>query len=111
MEKLFIVLGLVTSIANAEVDPSWQDYSAQYPASNHKISKVTVEHKIVKDVNLACNAERKQVGKEPFKFSVDACSVWHYKITGNTCVIITGPMTSQGQLGHEFRHCLQGNFH
>lgn len=111
MKKFFIMLALVVSTANAETDTSWRDYSAQYPASVHKVSKVTLEHKVVKDVNASCNAERTRLGKEPFKFSVDACTFWSHKITGNTCVIITGPTTSQAELGHEVRHCLQGNFH
>ena len=111
MKQAFLTLVLLTSVANAQVDPNWQDFSRRYPSSDHKVNKVTLEHKIVKDVQSACNAERAKLGKSPFDHSVDACTFWRHKITGNTCVIITGPTTSQAELGHELRHCLQGNFH
>jgi hypothetical protein len=111
VKKVLLVLGLVALSANAEVDPNWKDFSARYQTSNHKVSKVTLEHRVVNDVQAACNAERKRLGKGPYNYAVDACTFWNHKITGNTCVIITGTTTSQNELGHELRHCLQGNFH
>ena len=39
--------------------------------------------------------------------NVQACSFWK----GNQCVIITNKYTTMHQLGHETRHCFQGNFH
>jgi hypothetical protein len=111
MKKLFILLLIVSTNSFAQAEPEWRDPLAKYPASQHKIKKFTLEHRIVKNVQAACDKERSNLGKKPFEFSVDACAVWKHRITGNSCVIITGPMTSQAQLGHELRHCLEGNYH
>lgn len=111
MKKLILVFALLSLPAIAADDPNWKDPSARYLSSNHKVNEILVKHRIVKDVNAACNAERVRLGKKPFPYSVDACTFWSHKVTGNQCTIITGPTTSQVELGHELRHCLQGSFH
>lgn len=38
---------------------------------------------------------------------IPACAVW----APNKCVIVTGTVTNHQILGHEVRHCFEGNFH
>ena len=38
-----------------------------------------------------------------------ACAVWN--VASKECVIVTGPQVSHVALGHELRHCFEGNFH
>ncbi len=38
---------------------------------------------------------------------VAGCAGW----TDNACVVITGSTTTHQILGHEIRHCFEGNFH
>jgi hypothetical protein len=40
---------------------------------------------------------------------IAACAGWDQ--TTNTCVVVTGSQTSHQVLGHEVRHCFEGNFH
>lgn len=38
-----------------------------------------------------------------------ACAMWN--VASKECVIITGKQVSHVELGHELRHCFEGNFH
>jgi hypothetical protein len=38
-----------------------------------------------------------------------ACAMWN--VANKECVIITGKKVSHVELGHELRHCFEGNFH
>jgi hypothetical protein len=38
-----------------------------------------------------------------------ACAMW--SVASKECVIITGKKVSHLELGHELRHCFEGNFH
>jgi len=38
-----------------------------------------------------------------------ACAMWN--VSSKECVIITGKKVSHVELGHELRHCFEGNFH
>ena len=38
-----------------------------------------------------------------------ACAMWN--VASKECVIITGKKVSHLELGHELRHCFEGNFH
>jgi hypothetical protein len=38
---------------------------------------------------------------------IQACAGW----AGNECLIVTGTVTNHQLLGHEVRHCFEGNFH
>ena len=58
----------------------------------------------------------KQVCDDLFKahgiktiFMVQGCAVW--KEDFSQCTIITSTNTSTHILGHELRHCFEGNFH
>lgn len=43
------------------------------------------------------------------RYVIPACSGWDH--TKNTCTIVTGSETSHQILGHELRHCFEGDFH
>ena len=38
-----------------------------------------------------------------------ACAMWN--VASKECVIVTGEKVSHVELGHELRHCFEGNFH
>ena len=71
----------------------------------------------VDNVFDACDRESKKRGNGGFpKLDIgkkmDACSFWDPAVNRtNVCTIITGNFTDQDTVGHEVRHCFQGNFH
>jgi hypothetical protein len=73
---------------------------------NANITWVTVDG----DINARCNSESKKRGLGGFQYPVQACSFWSENRT-NTCTIFTPTWTSMHQIGHEIRHCFQGDWH
>lgn len=100
---IFAIAFFVTSAA-AE---NWKDPEAKFSTSKNFTDKSTVTWTVVDNVQKSCEAESRRRGFDGFGYNVDACSFWE----GNTCTIITGRMTSLHDIGHELRHCFQGNYH
>jgi hypothetical protein len=108
--KRAIVVALM--LANTNVFAYYEDPKQQFDMTRNDSNNVTIEFRQVKNVNEACSKESIRRGNKPFGFSVDACSYWDRSLTGpDKCLIITAPTTNFHQLGHEVRHCIQGNFH
>lgn len=61
------------------------------------------------DVTQYC-AQSLGMGREQANLTPPvACAIWHVK--NKECVIVTGNPTSHVALGHEVRHCFEGQFH
>ena len=103
MKKLILSLALVTSSVYA----NWDDPLKPFDASKNIYDTVTVKWLAVSNLQQVCEAESKKRGKGGFGYAVNACSFWE----GNTCTIITSQKPSMHSLGHEVRHCFQGNWH
>jgi len=105
--KIRIVIALVallfTTLSFAYEDNPYTKFDAS-KMSNETIS---VTWKRAADPMKACDAESKRVGNGGFKYLVQACSFW----TKDSCVIITGNRTNLHTVGHEMRHCFQGDWH
>ena len=56
-------------------------------------------------------AECKRLFPKPMTYHpvIAACAGWDR--TANTCTVVTGTTTTHQILGHEIRHCFEGNFH
>jgi len=109
-KALAIALMVLTVNAQAQSymqDTSWDDPSAKFDATQTMTDQTVVIWKRVDNVQLACNAESERLGVAKIPYQVKACSFW----TKNTCTIFTGKKTTQHSLGHELRHCFQGNWH
>ena len=70
---------------------------------------ITLTWRTVDNVQQACEAESRRRGFNGFGYSVEACSFWNGN--GTECIIITKSKTNNHELGHELRHCFQGNYH
>ena len=79
-------------------------------STNHS-NKVTISFVQAGNVQATCDAESKKRGLGGFLEAVEACSFWSASKVGNECTIVTAKKTNYHTLGHEVRHCLQGNFH
>jgi len=68
---------------------------------------MTITWTVVDNPLVECNKESKRVGNGGFAYTVQACAFW----TKTHCTIITGKADNHDTIGHEFRHCFQGDWH
>lgn len=64
-----------------------------------------------KNVQATCDAESRKRGLGGFSFAVEACSFWESTKTNNQCTIVLPTKANYHTIGHEMRHCMQGNYH
>lgn len=104
-----LLFTLISTSVNAGDEYGTYDDNPKKPfdASNHNYETMLITWKAVKDVNKECNKMRVKRGETPFGFSVDACSSW----SGRMCTIITKAKPTMWSVGHEIRHCYEGNWH
>lgn len=83
------------------------DPNRPFDTSNNFTTTSTINWRTVDDVQRTCEAESRRRGYKGFGYAVQACSFFD----GNQCTVITGKQTTMHSLGHEVRHCFQGNWH
>jgi hypothetical protein len=104
VKKFLIGLSLViASSANAE------NPKAPFPTTENEHETMLITWKPVDNVQKVCQDEYKRRGFGGFNYQVDACSFWNF--TTRTCTIYTKRNPTLHDVGHEIRHCYQGNFH
>lgn len=104
MKKLIaILITAQTSLAFGFND----NPNSLFDASNNDVQEMNVIWKPVDNVQKVCETESRRRGHNGFGYAVNACSFWE----GKTCTIITKKQTNMHALGHELRHCFQGNWH
>jgi hypothetical protein len=103
MKKVLLgVLVCMSSVANA---------TGTFDATKNMSNQITITWLQVDNVTAACDAESKRRGNGGFGYALDACSFWPPAGGPKVCTIITGKRTDLDTLGHETRHCFQGNWH
>jgi hypothetical protein len=87
----------------------WRDAYVNFSTTPNRTKTLSISWMVVPNskVQATCEAISNDSGLGGFGVSLGACSFWHT----NTCVIVTGEQTTHSTLGHEIRHCYQGNFH
>jgi hypothetical protein len=105
MKKALLILTLLSSSAFAYYEDPHQEFDMTRNISNNMV----ITFKQTTDINKACAAESKRRGANPLNFKVDACSFWNDPHT--ECTIITELTANFHTIGHEIRHCLQGQYH
>ena len=110
MKKLaiFALLFISTSVfAYGTTEDPHQIFNISKVSSN----EITVTIIASDNVQKTCDTESKKRGYGGFKHSVEACSFWSGRSFGNTCTIVLPKNTNFHTVGHEMRHCMQGEFH
>ena len=97
----------IATFATSSIANNWKDPESRFSTAKNFTETSIVTWQIVDNVQKACEAESRRRGNGGFGYSVEACSFWQ----GNTCTIITGRTSTLHEIGHELRHCFQGNFH
>ncbi len=83
----------------------------RFDATRKMSETVSITWKTVSNVQEVCSAESSRRGKGKFGYTVDACAFWDKTSKGMTCTIVTKPNPNYWDIGHEMRHCFQGNWH
>ena len=104
-KALALLLGTVFSMAQAS--PVSDDPRKMYDVTKGTNRSVQVEWRTVDNPLQVCNRESKNFGNGGFAYAVQACAFWW----DNRCIIITGKKTDHDTIGHEIRHCFQGDWH
>ena len=105
MKKALLILALASSSVFAYYEDPKEEFDMTHNISNN----MTLSFRQAANVQQACNAETRRRGYAPYTFKVDSCSFWNN--SHNECLIITELTANFHTIGHEVRHCLQGNFH
>jgi len=108
MKNTIAIFAIAIFATNAAAD-NWQDPNAKFDARKKTSETITLTWRTVDNVQQACEQESRRRGNGGFGFGVEACSFWN--LSGNECTIITRNRSTLHELGHELRHCFQGNYH
>jgi hypothetical protein len=100
---LLAILLLSASVTHAD----WRNPEAPFDATKNDTVTKQLSWHISKDIQKTCEQEHVKRGFAKPTWRLDACSFWK----GNTCDIFTKPNPTMHDIGHELRHCYQGNYH
>jgi hypothetical protein len=109
MTKALVVLLMLVGSAHA---------SEQFSTNSNVVTTSTIKWVSVDNVFEACDIESRKRGNGGFArlgkgLKMDGCAFWG-EVTANktnVCTVITSKNTDHDTLGHEVRHCFQGNYH
>lgn len=107
MKKVIASLLVAYSTASFAYLGTWNDPLKPFDATKNDVSKMTITWKVTNDVVGECNKTNKAMGFTKPLGPLTACSFWKF----DTCVIITSKTPTMHEIGHELRHCYQGNWH
>ena len=101
--SILLALSLVINTVHAESPTEYWSMT-----TNLLTTQTLVNIKAVENPREFCEKESFRVGNRGFLgVPIVSCAFW----TKDKCTIIAGLVTNNDILGHELRHCLQGNFH
>ena len=107
MKNITVLFLLIPSLTFADESPF-----TKFSTENNFTQSSKIEWEQVDDIQKACNEQRINSGEKVYTYKVDACSAWSVNIfQQHVCHIITEKNVSMWTIGHEIRHCFQGNFH
>lgn len=88
---------------------SQTEYQEFKPMAPHArvMNKVKLTWEVREDAGDYCQKAQKKASL--FDAKPIACALW--VASANECKVITGPNPNHVVLGHEVRHCFEGNFH
>jgi hypothetical protein len=106
-------LAVVALLVSTNTFAYYENPHQEFDMTNNMTNKTTITFRQVNNVTAECDKESRKRGNTGFGYNVDACSFWNgNRVLGSDeCVIITAKTANFHTIGHEVRHCLQGNFH
>jgi len=96
-------------LVTSNVFAYYEDPHQQFDMTHNETNQVKISFIQTNNVQGTCSSEAIKRGKPAFGYSIEACSFWNYNMS--ECTIVTANTANFHTIGHEVRHCLQGNFH
>jgi hypothetical protein len=107
MIRLITFFVAVLGLCSNSFAEDWQNPEAKFEATKNLVNISRIKWVHVSNVQNTCESESRKRKLGGFGYPVEACSFW----VGNECTIFTGKKTTLHSLGHEVRHCFQGQYH
>lgn len=86
----------------------YADFEPQ-AAEKRIMQRVNLTWDVRADASEYCAKVMQRQGKKPLEGQPIACATWSE--AKNQCTIVTSPNPTHVVIGHEVRHCFEGNFH
>jgi len=104
-------LSVLTGCASTQTSLPAAELQPFVPAAQtaRVMNEVKVRWEVRQNVAEFCGRAAKITAAQAMFTPPLACAVWN--VVSKECVIVTGPQISHVALGHELRHCFEGNFH
>ena len=111
MKKMSLVFAIILAISGCSAQPvnsvkEWEYQGEHIAAPNPQTRAKTIIWRQVSDQELHKICYKNTNGRFGDRRIV-GCATWY----GNTCTVVTGVNTTTSTLGHEIRHCYDGDFH
>ena len=85
-------------------------FGKEFDARVSEASTAIISWEVVGDVDRVCRKLARDTGRD-IRDHIEGCSVWRDVFGIRKCVIVIGERVSHDTLGHEVRHCFQGDWH
>jgi hypothetical protein len=103
------MVGIIELISFSVVAESPYD---KFSTKKNFTDESSISWEQVTNIQKACDHRKELIDKKKYAYKVEACSIWKKNFFGHWhCHIITTKNVSMWTLGHELRHCFQGEFH
>lgn len=109
MKKALVIL--LAAISAGAFAADWENAEVPFDGTRKMADKMTVEWVTVDNIQSTCEAESRRRGNNGFGYPVHACTFWTKYPQGYVCTIYTKKNPTMHTMGHEVRHCFQGNYH
>jgi hypothetical protein len=106
---VLMVLTGCTSVQGPTLPVSELETFIPMPQHARVMNDVKVRWEVRENVSEVCSRAAKLSPTQAWMTPPLACAMWN--VASKECVIITGKKVSHVELGHELRHCFEGNFH
>lgn len=106
---VLMVLTGCASVQGPTLPVSELDSFVPMPHHARVMNDVKVRWEVRENVAEVCGRAAKLSPTQAWMTPPLACAMWN--VASKECVIITGKKVSHVELGHELRHCFEGNFH
>jgi hypothetical protein len=107
----YILIALLFLASNVFAYETTENPHEVFNVTKVMSNKIEITFISTKDIQGTCDSESKKRGFGGFPYAVEACSFFDTSRYNNQCTIVVGQTTNYHTIGHEMRHCLQGNFH